>query len=134
MKELIKKYLKKNLTGHPKKNYYFLRWLASLVETKYNTEYVSEMVALFQHYDENRRKFPFTDLFVIDNTIYVYTLRPGLWIGKHGDTIEEIKKMINNIDNVGGYPSHNFEISFIEVDSNTATYYNYAKLQYLQEI
>ena len=134
MKKLIKKYLKKNLTGHPKKNYYFLRWLASLVETKYHTEYVSKMVAVFQHYDENHRKFPFADSFVIDNTIYVYTLRPGLWIGKHGDTIEEIKKMINNTDNVGGYPSYNFEISFIEVAQDTAPYYYLDKMLDLQEI
>ena len=113
IKKLIKRYLKKNLTAHPK-HYYFLRWLADLVKDNKQTDNVCAGIARWI-YDTNENYLldKLNDLFVIDNNVYIYTYRPGLWIGKGGKTIDSLIHSLNyNIYNV---KTHDYKIQLIEI-------------------
>ena len=93
MKKIIKKciikYLLKYFNGSPKNYYYvrdhtrfylFLRWLAELVKNEEDTIHVMILIASYMHY--NNLDLPFTDIFVVGNTVCVCTRKPSLWIGK----------------------------------------------------
>ena len=111
MRKLIKKYLKKKLETRRPKHYYFLRWLSELVKDEMNTENVlagiaSWMVATGETF------LPFNDIFVIDNAIYIYTHRPGLWIGKKDSVINSLEYSLNH--NINDEKIHDYKISLIE--------------------
>ena len=110
-KKCIKKYLKKRLTGHPK-HYHFLRWLVELVIDKEQNNDVCCSIARWM-YDTRHSDLPFHDIFTIDNNVYIYTYRPGLWIGNYGSIVEDCQKSINH--NIYGDKIHDYEIRFIEV-------------------
>ena len=93
MKKLIKNYLKKHLDCSHPKHYYFLRFLSEMVKDDNSNTLVYAGIARFMF--NNGINLPFSDIFVIDNIIYVYTLRPGLWIGRGGETIKKIENEIN---------------------------------------
>lgn len=125
-KKQIEKYLKKHLTGHPK-HYHFLRWLASLVKDKEKLITVYGAISGYFYYKQNDytrlyiiNVMQFTDIFVVDNNVYIYTQRPGMWIGKGGCTINEIEDRMNL--NVNGQKQYNYKIELIE-DNDSANYY-----------
>ena len=117
-KKLIEKYLKKHLTAHPK-HYYFLRWLSSLVEDKNKLVDVYGSIAGYFYHKQNDLTYTnvmeymhFTDIFVVDNNVYIYTQRPGMWIGKSGQTIDSVQDRMNL--NVNGQKVHDYKIYLIE--------------------
>lgn len=125
MKKLIKKYIIKYLLKYFDGNrsskdyqyvrdhfkfYLFLRWLAEFVKDKENTVHVIASIASYMYC--NKLYLPFTDIFVIDNVVCIYTIRPGSWIGKSGSTIDEITKKINF--NLEEKQTHNFKITLLE--------------------
>jgi len=111
MKRLIKNYVKKRLSvAHPE-NYAFLRWLVGFVSNEKVNEDIICGVASWLYHTKNYN-FPITDLFVIDNTIYLYTTRPSLWIGKRGSTIESCQDALNF--NVDGEKVHDYGIHIME--------------------
>ena len=113
MKKLIRKYLKKHLNGHPK-HYYFMRWLADIVRDKKQTDDICAGVARWMHdTDESRLLGHLNDLFVIDNRVYIYTYRPGLWIGRGGETTMSLEHSLNH--DVNGEKIHDYDIWFIEI-------------------
>jgi len=125
-KKKIEKYLKKHLTGHPK-HYHFLRWLASLVEDNNTlTDVYASIAGYFYHKQSEYGNWNifdamcFTDIFVVDNNVYVYTQRPGMWIGKAGRTIDEVEDRMNL--NVNGKKVHDYKIKMIE-DTKSADCY-----------
>ena len=125
MKKLIKYYLKKHLDCSHPKNYYFLRFLSEMVKDDNTNNFVFAGIARFMF--SNGINLPFSDIFVIDNTIYVYTLRPGLWIGRGGETIEKIKNEINS--NTEGQRLHNYSIQLLEEYKNANHYiYHYVRV------
>lgn len=67
----------------------------------------------------NLQKLPLNDIFVLDNKIYIYTFRPGLWIGKAGSTVYSCEDSINH--NVDGVKVHDYEIHFIEIHKTPFT-------------
>ncbi len=113
IKKLIKRYLKKHLTAHPK-HYYFLRWLADLVKDNKQTDWVCAGIAHWI-YETNEHSLleKFNDLFVIDNNVYIYTHRPGLWIGKGGKTIDSLMYSLNH--NIHNVKTHDYQIKLIEM-------------------
>lgn len=120
MKQLIKKYLKKKLNKSHPKHYYFLRWLANIVMDKEQTKDVCASIARWMYDNKyNLQKLPLNDIFVLDNKIYIYTFRPGLWIGKAGSTVYSCEDSINH--NVNGVKVHNYEIHFIEIHKTPFT-------------
>ena len=111
MKRIIKNYLAKKLNVARPKNYAFLRWLVGFVECKEDKENVLASIANWIYYGKHYG-LPLTDLFVIDNTIYLYTMRPSLWIGKSGKTIDSCADSINY--NIDGEKVHDYQIQIME--------------------
>lgn len=124
-KQQIEKYLIKHLTSHPK-HYHFLRWLVSLIEDRNKLiDVYGSLSGYFYHKqkDINYNIFnymQFIDIFVVDNNVYIYTQKPGMWIGKAGHTIDEIEDRMNL--NVNGQKIHDYKIRLIE-DNDSASYY-----------
>lgn len=87
--------------------YFFYRWLAALAENKDAREHV--LCTIARYIDMNGLfNVPFTDIFIIKDSVILVTRRPGMWIGKSGSTIEELTGLIN-------YNSlRNYKIQIIE--------------------
>lgn len=113
LKNWIKKYLKKHLNAHPK-HYYFLRWLADIVKDEKQMDEIYWFFAKWV-YDTDAAYLldKFNDLFVVDNNVYIVTFRPGLWIGKRGQTVESLKHSLNY--NIDEEKINDYDIQFIEV-------------------
>ena len=121
MKKLIKNYLKRHLNCSHPKNYYFLRFLSEMVKDDNSNNLVFAGIARFM--SGNGVNLPFSDIFVIDNIIYVYTLRPGLWIGRGGETIKKIENEINY--NIEGQKIDTYSIQLLEEFKNANHYIHY---------
>ena len=115
MKNLIRKYLNKKLSkrGEIKKNplrFYFYRWLAELVKDDKKTTDVLMSVASFIH--DKDYDYPYQDIIVVGDIVYIVTQRPGLWIGKAGSTHDELEKKLNY--NLNGDKVNNYSLTYIE--------------------
>ena len=125
MKKLIKKYIIKYLLKYFNSNrsskdyqcvrdhfkfYLFLRWLAEFVKDKENTVHVIASIASYMYC--NKLYLPFTDIFVVDNIVCIYTIKPSSWIGKAGCIVDKITEKMNF--NLEGKQTHNFQIKFLE--------------------
>ena len=106
----LKNILKECLTIHPK-DYHLLRYLVSVVEDADLTKDVRYSIASWMD-STNRTNYPFSDIFVVDNTVYVCTDRPGLWIGKGGETIDSLTDNLNT--KVDGTKYRDLQVKFIE--------------------
>ena len=127
MKKFIIKYLRKHISGRSK-NYYFWRWVASWFYNKENTEHI--LACISSYFYHNEKKFPlidFTDIFVVNKDVYIYTRRPGLWIGLHGKNIDKLEESFNR-DNTG----EQYKIRLIE-DKISAQYHICFGLQILYD-
>ena len=123
MKKIIKNYLTKKLNVARPKNYAFLRWLVGFVERKEDKENVLSSIASWLYHGKYYN-LPLTDLFVINKTIYLYTMRPGMWIGKGGETIDSCEDSINY--NIDGEKVHDYQIKILEdVESPNVKIKNY---------
>ena len=106
------------------KYYFFYRWLAALAENKDAREHVLYTIA--RYIDTNRLfNVPFTDIFIIKDSVILVTMCPGMWIGKSGCIIEELTDLINK------NASRNYNIQIIEdcfsaekVCANWITFFN----------
>ena len=128
----LKKLLKEELdTVHRHmEDYHLLRYIASVVDDKEKTKDVLCSIADWM-FENDYVKLPFNDIFVIDDEVYIYTLRPGLWIGKAGKTIDNCIYRINH--KVDGTKYRDLHINLIEARKNaTAEIYNY--MHVLKEI
>jgi ribosomal protein S3 len=127
MKKFIIKYLRKHISNRPK-HYHFWRWVASWFYNKENTEHI--LACISSYFYHNEKKFPlidFTDIFVVNKDVYIYTRRPGLWIGLHGKTIDKLEESFNR-NNTG----EQYKIRFIE-DKTSAQYHICLGLQILYD-
>lgn len=97
------------------RHYLFLRFLAELVKDEQKTEGVYMDIGNFIQGKLPRLATLFTDIFVIDNYVYIQTPRPGLWIGKCGETIDAITREINHGE------KYDYEIKLLE--DNTSPLY-----------
>lgn len=100
MIKLISAYLIKYLAKHYKidknnKTYWFVRWLAELIKDDTTTTSVLINVATFIN-DNTFLYNMYSDVYVIDNTVVLVTNRPGMWIGKGGETIDSLKELIES--------------------------------------
>ena len=62
--------------------------------------------------DNAQHYLQFSDIFVVDNLVIIYTYRPGLWIGKGGSTYDAIKNRLNY--NLDGVKINDYKITFVE--------------------
>ena len=121
MKNLIKDFITKRIIRPKKYNYFFYRWLVSIL---YENKNDSAIISFFAWMYVHQQKFEFTDIFVIDNIVYIYTNRPGEIIGKGGETIDDITDKMNT--NAKGEKINNYKIQIIEdLQSQRANMYVY---------
>lgn len=115
---MLKKILINWINKHINKgyNYLFMRWFASLVEDKDSVNYV--LYKIYKNYSPESQLFTnvvysnrFTDIFIVGNVIYIYTMRPGLWIGTRGTEIDTLLHVINYTNYV---KVNNYTIQLIE--------------------
>lgn len=113
IKNQIKKYLTKKFNCSHPKHYYFLRWLASLVMDNEEVKDVCASIAYWMYTTKHETLMAYThDILVIDNKVYIYTYRPGLWIGKAGCIVYDCEHSINH--NINDEKIHDYKIHFIE--------------------
>ena len=94
MKKLIVKFIDKRIVSPEKYNYFFYRWLISILSNKQvNKNLLSGLIGYFEKSTGN---FPFTDIFVLGKKVYIYTIKPGVWIGKRGYRINDLKRYLNS--------------------------------------
>ena len=134
MKKYIKKkiakricaYFTKNyqLTNSNKRRYQLLRWMVDLVADEY--ESALNLYKISRYIDENNVNTQFTDVFTADNTVFIVTMFPGMWIGTGGSISNEIENTINT--NAKGKKTRNYEVRPIEdLNSSTQQIYSYVK-------
>lgn len=56
--------------------------------------------------------YQLTDILVLGNDVYLYTKRPGIWIGKFGSTLKSLEDRVNH--NLDGERIHDYSINIIE--------------------
>lgn len=56
--------------------------------------------------------YQLTDIIVLGNDVYLYTKRPGIWIGKAGSTLESLEHRMNHT--IYGEKIHDYKIHIIE--------------------
>lgn len=118
MKRFIIKYLHKHINVRSK-NYHFWRWVASWFYNKENTEHILACISSYFYHNgkESPTIMKFTDIFVVGKDVYIYTIRPGLWIGKGGSVIDKLEESFNR-NNTG----EQYKIRIIE-DRKSAQYH-----------
>ena len=56
--------------------------------------------------------YQLTEILVLGNDVYLYTKRPGIWIGKFGSTLKSLEDRVNH--NLDGDKIHDYSINIIE--------------------
>ena len=139
MKKYIKKkiakricaYFTKNyqLKNSNKKQYQILRWIVDLIADEYESSLNLFKVSLYL--DTNNVNTQFTDVFTVDNTVFILTMFPGMWIGTGGSISREIENTINT--NSNGEKTRNYEVRPIE-DLNSPTQQIYSNLKQFKNL
>lgn len=96
-------------------HFLFYRWLAYLVIDRQNTSDVLYSIARYMC--DHKLNLPFNDIFVVGDNVYIYTSRPGIWIGKMGSNHDAVVYAMNH--DIEGKEIHNFTMDYIE-DFNSA--------------
>ena len=126
MKHLIEKLVHRLLRKCRKNQlrYLFARLLAEIVKDKEKTNHILISIASYFIKYHDGEKFQFNDIFVVGDTIYINTLRPGYWIGKGGSEADRLLVECNynaEMEKVADY-----QLRFIELlndaQSSIATY------------
>lgn len=115
-KEEIKKGLS-DIRNHME-DYHFYRYIASFVESREKNKDIRHSIASWMC-DSRHEDLPFSDIFVLDDEIYIYTYRPGLWIGRGGKTIDDCLYHINH--KVDGTKYRKLNIHLIEAKDDAIT-------------
>jgi uncharacterized protein YciU (UPF0263 family) len=115
-KEEIKKGLS-DIRNHME-DYHFYRYIASFVESREKNKDIRHSIASWMC-DSRHEDLPFSDIFVLDDEIYIYTYRPGLWIGRGGKTIDDCLYHINH--KVDGTKYRKLNIHLIEAKDDAMT-------------
>lgn len=120
MKKLIENYIEKWLAKKgrakvfgrrtPYTKYLFARWVVELFSDKNKMKDAIFSISYYVYI--TNLKLTFTDIFVVGNTVYVFTERPGFWIGKGGQTYDEIVKKLNF--NINGEQIANYKLELVE--------------------
>lgn len=75
--------------------YRYARYLVSYLEIKQDKDKLLELIAKWIRKTGNEHLLRYlTDVFIFFNEVYIVTGRPGLWIGKGGDTLDDLRNFI----------------------------------------
>lgn len=106
-----KNYIIKSFNNKKKKpDFYFLRWLAEINKNEKETNYVCQIIAKYMA--SKSYTLPLLDVFVVDDTVFIYTQYPGKWIGEKASNIEDLQHLLNYKAN--GEMVHNFKINIVK--------------------
>jgi hypothetical protein len=108
----IGKYLVYHYKAHSNSfKYKVLRQLIWVVENV--AELTTICIRIVDFIKHSREKLPFTDIFVLNHTVYIVTARPSYWIGEGGMTLDKCEKeigykisLVEDLDN--GYNNNNY--------------------------
>lgn len=131
MKKILYNFLKKRIKNPRKYNYYFYRWIIDSVINKEEVNDVIRSISYWMTKDDYKSRLStyLTDIFVMNNDIYLYTRRPGLWIGKCGSNIDDLVHSVNF--NINDERIHNYKIEIIEdTNSNTTNLVKWVTYRY----
>lgn len=113
----VKNALNNNIRSHME-DYPLYRYLASWLETRERNRDIRQSIASWM-VESRHEDLPFTDIFVIDDEVYIYTYRPGLWIGRGGRTIDDCLYHINH--KIDGTEYRKLNIHLIEAKDDAIT-------------
>ena len=117
LKDEVKKALSYTIHSHME-DYHLYRYLASWLESDIRNKDIRYSIASWMVHSKHEN-LPFNDIFVLDNEVYIYTYRPGLWIGKAGKTIDDCTYHINH--KVDGTEYRKLNIHLIEAKDDALT-------------
>lgn len=129
MKKLFINFIENRIVNPRKYNYLFYRWLLGLIIDKDEMENVFFKIT---YYLNNKHEpYDFMDIFILNNNVYIYTRRPGYWIGKSGKEIGDLENCINYNYN-GETKLHDYHIKIIE-DTESSRYLLYNLYYFLNK-
>ena len=118
LKEKIEKFRKShrglfNIEYDPDLNFYALKSESFKYSTKKQYIDVCGLISIWLIETENSlNTYQLTDIIVLENDVYLYTKRPGMWIGKSGSTLKSLEDRMNH--NLDGEMIHDYKINIIE--------------------
>ena len=118
LKEKIEKFRKShrglfNIEYDPDLNFYALKSESCKYSTKKQYIDVCGLISIWLIETENSlNTYQLTDIIVLENDVYLYTKRPGWWIGKSGSTLKSLEDRMNH--NLDGERIHDYSINIIE--------------------
>ena len=118
LKEKIEKFRKShrglfNIEYDPDLNFYALKSESFKYSTKKQYIDVCGLISIWLiETGKSTSTYQLTDILVLGNDVYLYTTRPGLWIGKSGSTLKSLEDRMNH--NLDGEKIHDYSINIIE--------------------
>lgn len=113
MKKSFINFLESRIVNPKKHNYFFYRWLIELFIDKSETKNVFFQIANYLTNQYSLSSYDFSDIFVLNNKVYIYTRKPGCWIGKGGKEITKLENCINYTYD-GETKLHDYQVRIIE--------------------
>ena len=118
LKEKIEKFQKSHrglfdIEYDPDLNFYGLKSESFKYSTK--EQYIDVCARISIWLDETEKlinTYQLTDIIVLENDVYLYTKRPGWWIGKSGSTLKSLEDTMNT--NIDGERIRDYKIHIIE--------------------
>ena len=97
----------------PNLNFYGIKSESLKYTTKKQYRDVCRLIsAWFVETEKSLNTYQLTDILILENDVYLYTRRPGLWIGKSGSTLKSLEDRMNH--NLDGDKIHDYSINIIE--------------------
>lgn len=97
----------------PKLNFYGIKSESLKYTTKKQYRDVCLLISnWFIETGKSTSAYQLTDILVLGNDVYLYTKRPGIWIGKFGSTLKSLEDRVNH--NLDGDKIHDYSINIIE--------------------
>lgn len=97
----------------PNLNFYGIKSESFKYSTKEQYRNVCGLISIWLIENEKSTStYQLTDILVLGNDVYLYTKRPGIWIGKFGSTLKSLEDRMNH--NLDGERIHDYKINIIE--------------------
>ena len=97
----------------PNLNFYGIKSESLKYTTKKQYRDVCRLIsAWFVETEKSLNTCQLADILVLENDVYLYTKRPGIWIGKSGTTLKSLEDRMNH--NLDGERIHDYKINIIE--------------------
>lgn len=97
----------------PDLNFYGIKSESFKYSTKEQYRNVCDLIRIWLiETEKSTSTYQLTDILVLGNDVYLYTRRPGLWIGKSESTLKSLEDRMNH--NLDGDKIHDYSINIIE--------------------